>query len=59
MGKYKKGDFIELKNIMNLLVEEKSIDKKYLEHKLIGDWRGYLECLIKPNWIMIYKQEKN
>ncbi len=57
-GRYKKDDFLKLKSVMDLLIDEKSIDNKYLEHKLIGDWHGYLECYIKPNWIMIYKLEK-
>ena len=57
-GKYKEDDFLELKNVMDTLIEEQPLDEKYLEHKLIGDWRGYLECHIKPNWILIYKIEE-
>jgi len=57
-GKYKKDDFLELKNIMDSLIEEQPLDEKYLEHKLIGDWRGYSECHIKPNWLLIYKIEE-
>jgi len=53
-----KDDFLELKNIMDSLIEEQPLDEKYLEHKLIGDWRGYLECHIKPNWLLIYKIEE-
>ena len=57
-GKYKEEDFLELINVMDSLIEEQSLDEKYLEHKLIGDWRGYLECHIKPNWLLIYKTEE-
>jgi len=57
-GKYKKDDFLELRNIMDSLIEKQPLDEKYLEHKLIGDWRGYLECHIKPNWLLIYKIEE-
>ncbi len=57
-GKYNADDFLELKRVMDFLIEEQPLDEKYLEHKLIGDWRGYLECHIKPNWLLIYKIEK-
>jgi len=57
-GKYKEDDFLELKGVMDSLIEEQALDEKYLEHKLIGDWRGYLECHIKPNWLLIYKTEE-
>lgn len=57
-GKYKEDDFLELKAIMDSFIEEQALDEKYLEHKLIGDWRGYLECHIKPNWLLIYKTEE-
>ncbi|CAA6813929.1 MAG: Unknown protein [uncultured Sulfurovum sp.] len=56
--KYKEDDFLELKSVMDSLIEEQALDEKYLEHKLIGDWRNYLECHIKPNWLLIYKTEE-
>lgn len=55
-GKYKDKDFKELKKVMDCLIEEKELDEKYLAHKLIGDWKGYCECHVKPNWLLIYKQ---
>ncbi len=57
-GRYKEIDFLELRRVMNILIEEQPLDEKYLEHKLIGNWRGYLECHIKPNWLLIYKIEE-
>ena len=57
-GKYKKVDFDKLKKVMDLLIEEKTIDDKYLSHLLIGNWLGYRECHIKSNWLLIYKQDE-
>jgi len=57
-GKYKEEDFRELKSVMDCIIEEEQLDKKYVEHKLIGNWRDYLECHIKPSWILIYKREE-
>ncbi len=57
-GKYKKSDFAELKDVMDTLIDGETLNEKYLEHKLVGDWHGYLECHVKPNWLLIYKTEK-
>ena len=55
-GKYSKDDFETLKSIMDTLIDAEDIDEQYLTHKLVGDWKGYWECHIKPNWLLIYKQ---
>jgi len=55
-GKYSKDDFEVLKSIMDQLIDGKEPDEKYIPHKLIGNWKGYSECHIKPNWLLIYKQ---
>jgi mRNA interferase YafQ len=54
-GKFNIEDFGELKVVMDSLIEENKLDDKYLEHKLLGEWRGYFECHLKPNWLLIYK----
>ena len=28
---------------------------KYKAHYLSGNWKGYLECHIKPDWLLIYQ----
>jgi len=56
-GKFQKSDFLELKKVMDTIIEDQELDEKYLPHKLIGNWKGYFECHIKPNWLLIYKVE--
>jgi mRNA interferase YafQ len=56
-GKYTSDDFNRLKAAMDILIEAQELDESYLPHPLIGAWRGYWECHIKPNWLLIYKQE--
>jgi len=55
-GKYSQEDFQTVKAIMDILIDAKELDDKYIPHKLIGDWKGYSECHVKPNWLLIYKQ---
>lgn len=55
-GKFSAKDFQILKHVMDTLIESNEPEDIYLPHRLIGDWRGYSECHIKPNWILIYRQ---
>lgn len=55
-GKFTAKEFQILKCVMDTLIEAKEPEDIYLPHRLIGDWRGYSECHIKPNWILIYRQ---
>ncbi len=58
-GRYSKKDFDLLKEALDCLIDNKQLDERYFEHKLIGEWQGYSECHIKPNWLIIYKNEPN
>lgn len=31
------------------------LDPKHKDHNLSGDWHGYRECHITPDWLLIYK----
>lgn len=44
-----------LDEIIILLLEEKKLPAKYCNHKLIGNYQGYWELHIKPDWLLIYK----
>jgi len=52
-------DIILLKEILSLLAQEKTLPQKYLDHPLIGDYAGHRECHITPDWLLIYKIEKD
>jgi len=54
-GKFIDNDFDELKQVMTNIIDEIDLDEKYLDHKLIGDFKGFRECHLKPNWLLIYK----
>lgn len=57
-GQFTQEDFSELKQVIDSLIEERKLEEKYLEHKLLGEWRGYFEAHIKANWLIIYKVER-
>jgi len=49
-------DISKLIEIIKTLVTEKSLDKKYKDHTLCGNYVGHRECHIEPDWLLIYKK---
>jgi mRNA interferase YafQ len=51
----KRGRNISLLNgIINTLLEEKPLDPKHRDHPLSGDYTGFRECHVQPDWLLIY-----
>lgn len=46
------------REVLELLVHEESLPPRYHDHALIGNYRGYRECHIQPDWLLIYKIER-
>ena len=44
-----------LENVVSILQSNKQLPQKYCDHNLIGEWQGYKECHISPDWLLIYK----
>lgn len=45
----------DLRPILEALVNEKSLDQKYKDHPLKGNYKDYRECHIRPDLLLIYK----
>ncbi len=48
-------DMDKLKTLLRLLIEGDSLPPIYLDHPLKGDWRGFRDAHIEPDWLLIYK----
>ncbi|OPX87292.1 MAG: mRNA interferase YafQ [Pelotomaculum sp. PtaB.Bin117] len=48
-----------LEEVLQTLLEEKPLDKKHLDHALTGNYIGFRECHIGPDWLLIYKINGN
>lgn len=46
-----------LQNVVSILVKCSPLPEKFRDHALTGDWRGFRECHILPDWLLIYKAE--
>lgn len=51
-------DIHKLRSIIDLLVLEYPLPPKNLNHKLKGEYQGFWECHIEPNWLLVYKKTK-
>lgn len=52
-------DLSLITEVINKLADDKVLDEKYKDHELHGTWNGYRECHIQPDWLLIYKKDKN
>lgn len=42
--------------VVSTLEQEATLDTKYKDHDLIGNWSNFRECHIKPDLLLIYKR---
>ncbi len=45
-----------LKEVLNILSENGKLPDKYRPHILSGDYAGYWECHIAPDWLLVWDQ---
>lgn len=55
-GRYRTSLEADLKHILLILVTDQTLDVKFRDHDLSGDWAGYRECHVKPDLLLIYRK---
>jgi len=48
-----------LTDVISQLASGTPLDEKYKDHPLIGNWKGHRECHITPDWLLIYRIDKD
>ena len=48
-------DLDKLREIVEMLANDLEIPKKHKAHLLVGNWAGYSELHITPDWLLIYE----
>ena len=43
-----------LEEVVDLLLAEQTLPEKYKDHALTGNFSGFRECHIQPDWLLIY-----
>ncbi len=44
-----------LEAVIEALVSQQSLGEHCQDHSLVGNWKGYRECHIQPDWLLIYR----
>ena len=48
-----------LDDVIRILARGDTLPDKYKDHPLSGNWIGFRECHIQPDWILIYHIDNN
>ena len=51
-------DLSLLKDVLQTLREEQALEEKYHDHALTGNYIGFRECHIQPDWLLVYTINK-
>lgn len=52
-------DLSLLEGIIDLLLAEAPLPQKHRDHALSGKYAGFRECHIQPDWLLMYKLNKD
>ena len=55
LAKKQGKDLDKLFKIIEKLAQGKTLEAKYRDHSLTGDYKGTRECHIEPDWLLIYE----
>ena len=48
-------DMEKLKTVMRMLIDDRPVPACYLDYSLKGDWKGWRDLHLEPDWLLIYK----
>ena len=48
-------DITKMKAVIDMLADGQVLDEKYRDHELVGDYKGFRECHIEPDWLLVYR----
>lgn len=48
-------DLQKLKDVIDILIRSEPLPPKNRDHALPGDWIGWRDCHLEPDWLLIYK----
>lgn len=48
-----------LEDVVNRLAMREPLEERYIDHLLSGDYDGFRECHITPDWLLVYQVREN
>jgi mRNA interferase YafQ len=50
-------DLDKLKSLLSLLIHQTPLPEAYQDHPLRGNWKGYRDAHIEPDWLLLYRMD--
>ena len=51
-------DMKKLSDVLFILARQEQLPARYKDHELAGNYSGFRECHIEPDWLLIYQIQK-
>lgn len=55
LAKKQNKDLDKLFEVVNILADGGTLDARYRDHELSGNYKGTRECHIEPDWLLVYE----
>lgn len=55
LAKKQKKDLDKLFEVVTILADGGTLDARYRDHDLSGNYKGTRECHIEPDWLLVYE----
>ncbi len=55
-GQHRKTLESALIEVVALLADDATLDAKYIDHALTGQWADHRDCHVKPDLVLIYRK---
>ena len=52
-------DISLLEEVVDMLQNDIMLEDKYRDHELKGNFKGFRECHIQPDWLLMYLKEED
>lgn len=59
LAKKRGYDLSLIEVVLDMLLEEQILPERYKDHALLGNYTGFRECHILPDWLLIYSINKS
>jgi mRNA interferase YafQ len=58
LAEKRRKDMDKLTEVMAMLINEQPLLPRHKNHPLHGDFNGWWECHVEPDWLLIYRIDK-
>ena len=48
-------DMAKLRSVLTFLIEEAPLPAHFRDHPLQGDWDGFRDLHVEPDWLLLYR----